>query len=392
MTRTTRRFGVWGVRTLAGLAIGSLLLLIAACGGGSGGGLKTGHFVDGPVEGLKYATATQSGKTSANGAFRYKMGETVRFYVGDVLIGEAAGAPEVSPFDLAGIEPPQTGVQVRRTLNAIKRSKAATPFEVAINVAVFLQTLDEDGDPSNGIKIPDAMHALAAGVSLDFQQPWDAFSKDFPFRKLVAAGRAAGLWGGHRAVRKPAPALGALYQGLGLAPEVYVIASVADDTDADGTVDSRKAYAYDVSGNRTLWEFDDDGDGTVDYRWAYAYDASGNPTQYEEDLNGDGTVDHRETYAYDADGNRTLEETDNGGDGTVDSRSTYAYDANGNLTLLETDNGADGTVDSRGAYTYDVDGNWTLSEEDFNGDGVADWRTFATHQTAGGWGSALADQ
>ncbi|HGY08680.1 MAG TPA: hypothetical protein ENK37_01300, partial [Oceanithermus profundus] len=330
MTRTTRRFGVWGVRTLAGLAIGSLLLLIAACGGGSGGGLKTGHFVDGPVEGLKYATATQSGKTSANGAFRYKMGETVRFYVGDVLIGEAAGAPEVSPFDLAGIEPPQTGVQVRRALNAIERSKAATPFEVAINIAVFLQTLDEDGDPSNGIKIPEAMHTLASGVSLDFQLQWNAFPKDFPLRKLMAAGRGAGLWGGHRAIRKPALALGALYQGLGLAPEVYVIASVAEDTDADGTVDYREAYAYDADGNRMQADYDDDGDGTVDYRRAYAYDASGNPTLYEEDLNGDGMLDYREIYTYDADGNRTQVDYDDDGDGTVDYRRAYAYDASGN--------------------------------------------------------------
>ena len=72
------------------------IFLLTACssGGGGGGsnGLRTGRFVDGPVSGLYYETATQAGQTDAQGTFEYRSGETVRFYVGDILIGEATGA------------------------------------------------------------------------------------------------------------------------------------------------------------------------------------------------------------------------------------------------------------------------------------------------------------
>ena len=55
---------------------------LVACGGG-GGGPKTltGVFVDDPVQGLRYQTATQSGTTDAQGRFRYRSGQTVSFRV-----------------------------------------------------------------------------------------------------------------------------------------------------------------------------------------------------------------------------------------------------------------------------------------------------------------------
>jgi hypothetical protein len=44
---------------------------------------------------------------------------------------------------------------------------------------------------------------------------------DFPFGKLVADGRAAGLWGGSRAIRHPAYAFDDLYESFGITPEIY---------------------------------------------------------------------------------------------------------------------------------------------------------------------------
>lgn len=90
---------------LSGLV--SITLLLASCGGGSNSSddtgipdpvALTGVFVDGPVENLRYETNTQSGFTNADGEFRYLEGETVSFYVGDILIGDATSEAVLSPL------------------------------------------------------------------------------------------------------------------------------------------------------------------------------------------------------------------------------------------------------------------------------------------------------
>ena len=110
--------------------------------------------------------------TDADGRFRYRSGETVSFRVGDILLGQAPGAPTVTPFDLAGATPPIAAVDVRREWNRLVRLPRTTPLGVAVNIATLLQTLDEDGDPSNGIRIPAAIHGLAAGVVCYMSSVW----------------------------------------------------------------------------------------------------------------------------------------------------------------------------------------------------------------------------
>ena len=76
---------------------------------------------------------------------------------------------------------------------------------------------------------------------------------------------------------------------------------------------------------------------------------------FEIDTDADGTVDSRRTTTstYDGGGNLLTEvlESDNTADGTVDFRTTTTneYDGSGNLltSLLESDGNADGTIDSR---------------------------------------------
>lgn len=145
-------------------------------------------------------------------------------------------------------------LEVRRAINELWRKRS--PLEVAANIAVFLQTLDEDGNPSNGIRIPAQMHALAAGAGIDFRQDWWAFPRDFPFRKLLAAGRTAGLWGGTRPIRNPAFALDSLYAGLGLTPAIYASSAYDIDSNADGTADYRETTSYQLV-NRWMWIYFD---------------------------------------------------------------------------------------------------------------------------------------
>lgn len=82
--------------------------LLIGCGGGGSSSTTTsptvlsGSFIDSPVEGLSYSTTTQSGTTDEYGTFTYLAGETVEFKIGNVTLGEAAGADMITPLTLAG--------------------------------------------------------------------------------------------------------------------------------------------------------------------------------------------------------------------------------------------------------------------------------------------------
>jgi len=107
------------------------------------GTLATGVLVDSRTCGVRFASGGLEGTTSADGTFRYVEGAQVRFQVGDVLLGEAAGASVVTPVQLQGA------------------TSASDP--AVVTVARFLQTLDADADPSNGIVVPATADAVARG-------------------------------------------------------------------------------------------------------------------------------------------------------------------------------------------------------------------------------------
>ena len=115
-------------------------------------GTLQGVFIDSPVSGLRYETETHSGYTDENGKFDYEEGETVTFYVGDIKLGTAIATGEVSPIDIASTE-----------------NATIETLEVQ-NIAAFLQTLDLDGDPSNGIVINDEVSDAISLSEIDFTQ------------------------------------------------------------------------------------------------------------------------------------------------------------------------------------------------------------------------------
>ncbi len=133
-----------GLGLLAGLAI-------SCSGGGGGSGPPSGNFLDSAVSGLTYTSGTLVGTTDSNGRFRYRPGQQVMFAVGDLVIGLGPGAPIMTPVDLEGFATDETN-------------------EVVINIARFLQTLDFDQDPDNGIEITEAVQMAASGVNIDFTQ------------------------------------------------------------------------------------------------------------------------------------------------------------------------------------------------------------------------------
>lgn len=95
---------------------------------------QTGVFVDSPVTGLGYVTESRNGLTDADGVFEYRRDETVSFHIGDLQLGEAPGADIITPLDLVPDAEDHTD-------------------DAVTNLAVLLQTLDQDGNASNGITL-----------------------------------------------------------------------------------------------------------------------------------------------------------------------------------------------------------------------------------------------
>lgn len=147
----------------------SLSVFLAACSGGGGGGgtstPSTGVFLDSPVSGINYRTASGSGKTNTSGEFSYIAGETVTFSIGNIDLPAAPANATVTPLNLANT----TDVN----------------HQVVSNLLVLLQSLDADGNPSNGIQISPTAHT-AATSSIDFNVTPTAFRANSALTTLVA--------------------------------------------------------------------------------------------------------------------------------------------------------------------------------------------------------------
>ena len=135
-------------------------LLLTACGGGEDNKtLMSGIFLDSPVEGLIYKTASQQGYTNEKGEFFFQQGETVSFYLGNIILGSAVGNSILTPLDLFHSQENKTHIPAR-------------------NLVRFLQTLDTDNNPKNGIKLDSELLTTVSIKSIAFDQPIEAFEKD----------------------------------------------------------------------------------------------------------------------------------------------------------------------------------------------------------------------
>jgi hypothetical protein len=134
--------------------LGAVALALTGCGGGGDPppppppplpppppAIQTGVFKDLNVTGLDFSSGAQTGVTDARGRFQCETGKAVSFSIGAVRLGEAGCAPLVMPSQLA--------------------TEGATFNLEVVNLARFLQMLDEDADPDNGIEIVDAVRQVA---------------------------------------------------------------------------------------------------------------------------------------------------------------------------------------------------------------------------------------
>ncbi len=109
-----------------------------------------GVFTDSPVEGVRYETETKSGYTDVEGQYEYAEGEIVSFFIGEIELGSTLASGELSPISIAS------------TADADIYTKEVQ------NIAAFLQTLDKDGDPTNGIKIASEVVEAITATEIDF--------------------------------------------------------------------------------------------------------------------------------------------------------------------------------------------------------------------------------
>ncbi|MBF0421976.1 MAG: hypothetical protein HQL73_03180 [Magnetococcales bacterium] len=144
-------------RILSVIGLACLLTLTATgCGGGGSGGSSSGaatastpapvlvgQFSDGPTTGLTYRTSSNNtGTTDASGQFTYVDGETITFYLGSLPLGSTVAKGVVTPMDIIN------GGHLNQ--------------DEVVNLSRFLQTLDSDGNPDNGITISAQAKTAAA--------------------------------------------------------------------------------------------------------------------------------------------------------------------------------------------------------------------------------------
>lgn len=153
--------------TLSALALG---LTLAACSGsGKAPTTQTGQLVDAAVQGANYKATPSglSGVTDANGNYSYQTGDKVVFSFGNIVFPEVDATGTVTPLTLAGT----TDIN----------------NQIVVNIARFLQSLDDNGNPDDGIVIDPAK--VAGIAQLDFTKDTDnfeiAFKAAFPTDSLV---------------------------------------------------------------------------------------------------------------------------------------------------------------------------------------------------------------
>ena len=104
---------------------------------------KQGVFLDSTVGGISYKTETQEGVTDSAGRYNYVEGESVTFSVGGLVLPAVKAKGVVTPADMTDNAATQT------------------------NILQALQSLDSDGDLSNGITIIENAAEVLKDIEFD---------------------------------------------------------------------------------------------------------------------------------------------------------------------------------------------------------------------------------
>jgi len=115
---------------LSGMAVVAVLSLVGCGGGGSvptSNNTGTAQYVDSAVAGVNFTCGSQTGVTDDKGTFTFEKGKNCKFTLAGITLKDV-------PSD-----------------ELVNHGKIV---ESNITVATFLQSIDKDGNASNGIQIP----------------------------------------------------------------------------------------------------------------------------------------------------------------------------------------------------------------------------------------------
>ncbi len=142
---------------------------------------ESGVFLDSPVAGLTYSTTVKdqivTAKTNEDGMFFYAKGQSITFSIGSLVLGTAEGKSVITPVDLFA---DAAGVSDQRV----------------VNMCVLLQTLDQDGDLNNNIRITEAISAIVSKYAglINFDQTPAVFAADSNVKALLNELNVAGVF------------------------------------------------------------------------------------------------------------------------------------------------------------------------------------------------------
>ncbi len=328
----------------------------------------TGVFSDMSIEGLRFESGTVNGMTDASGQFAYEAGEDISFYVGDTLLGTAPAAQSMTLMDLF----PSLGLPITND-DALRAINGSLLFSQFLNLSTFLQMIDSDADPANGIQIPVELHAVLAGVEIGFYQRWQTFRADLKLLTMRRDALAAGVWGGAgRPIPFAAVVLERQYAALGVVHNFYRTAETSTDSDGTPPLERQETWAHDGPfGYFSQSDHDTIAGPGIDESMIHTHNSEG-AVLTRERLDGMGMQLALETNTYDPNGNLLEEYRDYSGSARPNVRRTYTYDAFGNRTSTSFDTNDSGNPEYELFTTYDAMGNVTqsIARNDPNDDGL----------------------
>ena len=139
------------MKKILALSLFASALFFHGCGGGGGGGssssssttMVTKTLVDSHISGVSYSCGNTNSTTSEQGEFTCPLNSTVSFKIGGITLGSlsiTSSSPSIITPSII-----------------FDQENSETPNENVIKFLRFVQSLDEDNNPSNGIKITSSI-------------------------------------------------------------------------------------------------------------------------------------------------------------------------------------------------------------------------------------------
>ena len=129
-----------------------------------------GVFKDSEVGGVTYSTSSGlGGITESKGHIYYKHADMVSISLGGTSLGSEKAVPVLTPVTVIGA--------------------TDTSDPRVVNMSRLLQSLDDDGDPSNGIGISESTRESLETTKIDFDQPVSEFESSASAVVTASVGR-----------------------------------------------------------------------------------------------------------------------------------------------------------------------------------------------------------